>query len=150
MVSRPHSGTNRSVLAGTARVELCVQGSADLVHLDDGPYEAGGEKEQDPRLIPVPANSYLGREPSPARSRSNPLLLSLSPRAHPSVSVSALCGLCSGCPRPRVSPPAPAGLLFVTNIDSSDPDQLVYKTLDPADRLPGLAGDLALNSYLGL
>ncbi|XP_024847265.1 integrin alpha-7 isoform X3 [Bos taurus] len=67
---------------GTARVELCVQGSADLAHLDDGPYEAGG-------------------------------------------------------------------LLFVTNIDSSDPDQLVYKTLDPADRLPGLAGDLALNSYLG-
>ncbi|XP_003988901.1 integrin alpha-7 isoform X4 [Felis catus] len=45
---------------GTARVELCVQGSADLVHLDDGPYEAGGEKEQDPRLIPVPANSYFG------------------------------------------------------------------------------------------
>ncbi|XP_032501560.1 integrin alpha-7 isoform X3 [Phocoena sinus] len=40
------------------------------------------------------------------------------------------------------------GLLFVTNIDSSDPDQLVYKTLDPADRLPGPAGDLALNSYL--
>ncbi|XP_024592461.1 integrin alpha-7 isoform X3 [Neophocaena asiaeorientalis asiaeorientalis] len=66
---------------GTARVELCVQGSADLAHLDDGPYEAGG-------------------------------------------------------------------LLFVTNIDSSDPDQLVYKTLDPADRLPGPAGDLALNSYL--
>lgn len=42
------------------------------------------------------------------------------------------------------------GLLFVTNIDSSDPDQLVYKSLDPADRLPGPAGDLALNSYLGL
>uniref|UniRef100_Q61738-6 Isoform Alpha-7X1X2A of Integrin alpha-7 n=1 Tax=Mus musculus TaxID=10090 RepID=Q61738-6 len=85
---------------GTARVELCAQGSPDLAHLDDGPYEAGGEKEQDPRLIPVPANSYLG-------------------------------------------------LLFVTNIDSSDPDQLVYKTLDPADRLTGPAGDLTLNSYLG-
>ncbi|KAK2506160.1 hypothetical protein MC885_017408 [Smutsia gigantea] len=85
---------------GTARVELCAQGPVDLARLDDGPYEAGGEKEQDPRLIPVPANSYLG-------------------------------------------------LLFVTNIDSSDPDQLVYKTLDPADRLPGPAGDLALNSYLG-
>ncbi|XP_077909488.1 integrin alpha-7 isoform X5 [Ictidomys tridecemlineatus] len=42
------------------------------------------------------------------------------------------------------------GLLFVTNIDSSDPDQLVYKTLDPADRLPGPAGDLALNSYLDI
>lgn len=38
----------------------------------------------------------------------------------------------------------------MTNIDSSDPDQLVYKTLDPADRLPGPAGDLSLNSYLGL
>lgn len=44
----------------------------------------------------------------------------------------------------------PTGLLFVTNIDSSDPDQLVYKTLDPADRLTGPAGDLTLNSYLGL
>ncbi|KAM6153941.1 integrin alpha-7 isoform 5-T5 [Erethizon dorsatum] len=45
---------------GTARVELCAQGSLDLAHLDDGPYEAGGEKDQDPRLIPVPANSYFG------------------------------------------------------------------------------------------
>ncbi|XP_049639944.1 integrin alpha-7 isoform X1 [Suncus etruscus] len=45
---------------GTARVELCEQGPADLADLDDGPYEAGGEKEQDPSLIPVPANSYLG------------------------------------------------------------------------------------------
>uniref|UniRef100_A0A6I8PIP9 Integrin subunit alpha 7 n=1 Tax=Ornithorhynchus anatinus TaxID=9258 RepID=A0A6I8PIP9_ORNAN len=79
---------------GTARAELCDQGPLDLARLDDGPYEAGGEKEQDPRLIPVPANSYLG-------------------------------------------------LLFVTSVDSSDPDQLVYKSLDPA------AGDLALNSYLG-
>ncbi|XP_052021875.1 integrin alpha-7 isoform X1 [Apodemus sylvaticus] len=45
---------------GTARVELCAQGSSDLAHLDDGPYEAGGEKDQNPHLIPVPANSYLG------------------------------------------------------------------------------------------
>ncbi|KAL1775405.1 integrin alpha-7 isoform X1 [Sigmodon hispidus] len=45
---------------GTARVELCAQSWPDLVPLDDGPYEAGGEKEQDPRLIPVPANSYFG------------------------------------------------------------------------------------------
>ena len=40
--SLPALGTNRFVLAGTARVELCAQGSADLAHLDDGPYEAGG------------------------------------------------------------------------------------------------------------
>lgn len=66
--SLPALGTNRSVLAGTARVELCAQGSADLAHLDDGPYEAGGEKEQDPRLIPVPANSYFGRDPSRPRA----------------------------------------------------------------------------------
>lgn len=174
--------TNRTVLAGTARVELCAQGSSDLAHLDDGPYEAGGEKEQDPRLIPVPANSYLGRDPSPAQDHSNPLFLSLalSPCAHPSVSVivslaSWFLSLSSSPLSPftifwpfylavctpysllllslsLVSLPdlLPTGLLFVTNIDSSDPDQLVYKTLDPADRLTGPAGDLTLNSYLGL
>lgn len=31
-----------------------------LRHEDDGPYEAGGEKDQDPALIPLPAHSYLG------------------------------------------------------------------------------------------
>ncbi|XP_048343564.1 integrin alpha-7 [Sphaerodactylus townsendi] len=41
------------------------------------------------------------------------------------------------------------GILFVTNIDSSDPDQLVYKTSEPSERVPGNAGDVALNSYLG-
>lgn len=72
-------GTNRTVLAGTARVELCEQGSSDLAHLDDGPYEAGGEKEQDPSLIPVPANSYFGRDPSLAQNCSNPVFPSLFP-----------------------------------------------------------------------
>ncbi|XP_063215051.1 integrin alpha-7 isoform X8 [Chroicocephalus ridibundus] len=41
------------------------------------------------------------------------------------------------------------GLLFVTNIDSSDPDQLVYKTPQPGEKVPGAAGDVAHNSYLG-
>lgn len=93
----PTLNTNRTVLAGTARVELCAQGSSDLAHLDDGPYEAGGEKDQDPRLIPVPANSYLGRDPSPAQDHSNPLFLSLvlSPRTHPSVSVWVVVSLAS-------------------------------------------------------
>ncbi|XP_064899436.1 integrin alpha-7 isoform X5 [Columba livia] len=85
---------------GTLRVELLNQSSLDLLRYDDGPYEAGGEKDQDPSLIPVPANSYLG-------------------------------------------------LVFVTNIDSSDPDQLVYKTPEPGERVPGAAGDVAQNSYLG-
>lgn len=66
-----------------------MQGPTDLVHLDDGPYEAGGEKEQDPRLIPVPANSYLGRDPTrPGAGLTccSPLLSSLS-MSHPPVSV---------------------------------------------------------------
>ncbi|XP_074663556.1 integrin alpha-7 isoform X7 [Strix aluco] len=41
------------------------------------------------------------------------------------------------------------GLLFVTNIDSSAPDQLVYKTPQPGEKVPGAAGDVAQNSYLG-
>uniref|UniRef100_A0A8D0BEA0 Integrin subunit alpha 7 n=1 Tax=Salvator merianae TaxID=96440 RepID=A0A8D0BEA0_SALMN len=41
------------------------------------------------------------------------------------------------------------GILFVTNIDSSDPDQLVYKTPEPSERVPGSIGDVAQNSYLG-
>ncbi|XP_030366245.1 integrin alpha-7 isoform X8 [Strigops habroptila] len=45
---------------GTLRVELLPQSPPDPLRFDDGPYEAGGEKEQDPALIPVPANSYLG------------------------------------------------------------------------------------------
>ncbi|NXA56841.1 ITA7 protein, partial [Nothocercus julius] len=45
---------------GNVRVEMFNHSSLDLVHYDDGPYEAGGEKDQDPSLIPVPANSYLG------------------------------------------------------------------------------------------
>ncbi|CAM5116503.1 unnamed protein product [Natator depressus] len=65
-----------------------------------GPYEAGGEKDQDPSLIPVPANSYFG-------------------------------------------------LLFMTNVHSADPDQLVYKTAEPGERLPGTVGDVAQNSNLG-
>ncbi|XP_053868548.1 integrin alpha-7 isoform X3 [Malaclemys terrapin pileata] len=45
---------------GDLRVELVNQSSLELVTYDDGPYEAGGEKDQDPSLIPVPANSYFG------------------------------------------------------------------------------------------
>ncbi|XP_025911241.1 integrin alpha-7-like [Apteryx rowi] len=85
---------------GNLRVELFNHSSLDLAHYDDGPYEAGGEKDQNPSLIPVPANSYLG-------------------------------------------------ILFVTNIDSSDPDQLVYKSPEPSEKVPGTAGDVAQNSYLG-
>ncbi|KAF7238171.1 Integrin alpha-7 [Varanus komodoensis] len=82
---------------GTMRAEVS---GLDLSHYDDGPYEAGGEKDQDPSLIPLPANSYLG-------------------------------------------------ILFMTSIDSSDPDQLVYKTPEPSERVPGNVGDVAQNSYLG-
>ncbi|XP_053158528.1 integrin alpha-7 isoform X3 [Hemicordylus capensis] len=42
---------------GTVRAEMS---GLNLSRYDDGPYEAGGEKDQDPSLIPLPANSYLG------------------------------------------------------------------------------------------
>ncbi|XP_030822848.1 LOW QUALITY PROTEIN: integrin alpha-7 [Camarhynchus parvulus] len=45
---------------GSLRVERLQQSSLDLLLPDAGPFEAGGEQEQDPSLIPVPANSYLG------------------------------------------------------------------------------------------
>ncbi|XP_064408505.1 integrin alpha-7 isoform X1 [Latimeria chalumnae] len=45
---------------GNLRIELFNHQTFDLNSYDDGPYEAGGEKEQDPRLIPVPSNSYFG------------------------------------------------------------------------------------------
>nr|XP_033792864.1 integrin alpha-7 isoform X2 [Geotrypetes seraphini] len=41
------------------------------------------------------------------------------------------------------------GILFVTNINKSDHDQLVYKTPEPTERVAGHAGDVAQNSYLG-
>ncbi|XP_041265898.1 integrin alpha-7 [Onychostruthus taczanowskii] len=45
---------------GTVRLEQLRQSSLDLLRPDSGPFEAGGEKEQDPSQIPVPANSYFG------------------------------------------------------------------------------------------
>ncbi|XP_068068833.1 LOW QUALITY PROTEIN: integrin alpha-7 [Anomalospiza imberbis] len=85
---------------GTVRVEQLNQSSLDLLRPDAGPFEAGGEKDQDPSLIPVPANSYFG-------------------------------------------------LLFVTNIESAAPDQRVFRTPEPGERVPGAAADVAHNSYLG-
>ncbi|XP_072775704.1 integrin alpha-7 isoform X1 [Taeniopygia guttata] len=45
---------------GTLRVERLPRSSLDLLLPDSGPFEAGGEKAQDPSLIPLPAHSYLG------------------------------------------------------------------------------------------
>ncbi|XP_066031176.1 LOW QUALITY PROTEIN: integrin alpha-7-like, partial [Chamaea fasciata] len=41
------------------------------------------------------------------------------------------------------------GLLFVTNIESAAPDQRVFRTPQPGERVPGAAADVAHNSYLG-
>ncbi|NXS12258.1 ITA7 protein, partial [Neodrepanis coruscans] len=41
------------------------------------------------------------------------------------------------------------GLLFVTNIESTAPDQRVFRTPQPGERVPGAAADVAHNSYLG-
>lgn len=138
-----------------------------------GPTRQGGRRSKTPASSRSLPTATLVGLPSLAQKLSNLLLLSSS------LSVLPSCCLClarylpglvsfftlssmppllpgsvssSGCSFPAVSSPslAPIGLLFVTNIDSSDPDQLVYKTLDAADRLAGPAGDLARNSYLGL
>ncbi|XP_042652380.1 integrin alpha-7 isoform X3 [Tyto alba] len=41
------------------------------------------------------------------------------------------------------------GLLFVTHVDSSAPDLRLYKSPRPGEKVPGAAGDVAPNSYLG-
>ncbi|XP_051630826.1 integrin alpha-7 isoform X2 [Manacus candei] len=41
------------------------------------------------------------------------------------------------------------GLLFVTNIESAAPDQRVFRTPQPGERVPGAAPDVAHNSYMG-
>ncbi|NWR61009.1 ITA7 protein, partial [Bucorvus abyssinicus] len=41
------------------------------------------------------------------------------------------------------------GLLFVTSAASADPEQVVYKTPEPGEKVPGAAPDVAHNSYLG-
>ncbi|XP_067170077.1 integrin alpha-7 [Apteryx mantelli] len=70
---------------GNLRVELFNHSSLDLAHYDDGPYEAGGEKDQNPSLIPVPANSYLGFSVDSGRGltrRSELSFVSGAPRAN--------------------------------------------------------------------
>jgi len=89
--------------AGTLRVELLSPGSLDPLRYDDGPYEAGGEKDQDPSLIPVPANSYFGTgaaEPGHggARHRGPPPRSGVPPRPRRPAPAH---------PRPRRPPDAP-------------------------------------------
>lgn len=52
---------------------------------EDGPYEVGGETDHDESLVPVPANSYLGRnEQRPHTYLPSQTLhcATLPPRAH--------------------------------------------------------------------
>lgn len=54
----------------------------------------------------------------------------------------------------RFSPISPVprmhtGLLFLTSISYTDPDQFVYKTRPPRER-PDTSPDVRMNSYLGL
>ncbi|XP_042750352.1 integrin alpha-7 isoform X5 [Lagopus leucura] len=67
---------------GNMRVELLNQSSLDLLRYDDGPYEAGGEKDQDPSLIPVPANSYFVDSGAGLTRRRELSFVSGAPRAN--------------------------------------------------------------------
>lgn len=76
-----------------------------------------------------------------------------------SVSVGSARGLArsSALPLPRhncLSPLSPVprmrtGLLFLTSISYTDPDQFVYKTRPPRER-SDTSPDVRMNSYLGL
>lgn len=46
---------------GIVRVEQRNNTFFDMDIFEDGPYEVGGETDRDESLVPVPANSYLGR-----------------------------------------------------------------------------------------
>ena len=46
------------------RVEQKNNTFFDMNIFEDGPYEVGGETDHDESLVPVPANSYLGRRES--------------------------------------------------------------------------------------
>lgn len=46
---------------GIVRVEQKNNTFFDMNIFEDGPYEVGGETDHDESLVPVPANSYLGR-----------------------------------------------------------------------------------------
>lgn len=49
---------------GIVRVEQKNNTFFDMNIFEDGPYEVGGETDHDESLVPVPANSYLGRNES--------------------------------------------------------------------------------------
>lgn len=48
-----------------------------------------------------------------------------------------------------ISPCMRTGLLFLTSLSYTDPDQFVYKTRPPRER-PDAFPDVMMNSYLGL
>lgn len=49
------------ILTGIVRVEQKNNTLLEMGFYDDGPYEVGDESRLDPELVPVPANSYLGK-----------------------------------------------------------------------------------------
>lgn len=53
--------------AGIVRVEQKNNTLLEMGVYDDGPYEVGGENILNPDLVPVPANSYLGKSLSTRR-----------------------------------------------------------------------------------
>ena len=55
----PHSLSTTT--AGIVRVEQKNNTLLEMGFYDDGPYEVGDENRLDPALVPVAANSYLGR-----------------------------------------------------------------------------------------
>lgn len=50
-----------SSASGVVRLEQKNETFFEMGIFDDGPFEAGDEKDKNPDLVPVPPNSYLGK-----------------------------------------------------------------------------------------
>ncbi|KAM4698805.1 integrin alpha-6 isoform 2-T2 [Rhinophrynus dorsalis] len=75
---------------GVVRAEHKNSTLEDMLILEDGPYETGGENKRDPDLVPVPANSYLGFSLDTGRgitSKEEMTFVSGAPRANHSGAV---------------------------------------------------------------
>lgn len=49
-------------LEGIVRLEQKNDTLLEMGIYDDGPFEAGDEREKNPELVPAPPNSYLGKK----------------------------------------------------------------------------------------
>lgn len=154
----PHPGPPHpsSVRQGTCAWSCLTRAPSTCSATTTGPTKPGARRTRTPRSSPCPPTATsvrARRSPGTARRHGtgDPHIAAVGPPLVPAARLQpAPATMPTLTPLSLSLPPGRgAGLLFVTNIDSSDPDQLVYKTPEPSEKVPGAAGDVAQNSYLG-